>query len=210
MGNAKFNLNAFVLVVILFSSIIFFFTVNLTDLASHSAVNEYHPIEGTDAAVCYRSLEPSGIYVGDRSTGVLKLEGEFGFDWGLAREGNSIYTNEYSRTSLGLILCQVVRIDLSSFEKTVLLPNSVLRGRCASGELVCVNGAMLSACFPRSNSLCRLFSMSAPALNPVSGEAEVVYLDPADGHELCRLPENAYNVKFEELYLQRSLREVAP
>ena len=71
MGNAKFTLNAFILVLIIATAIVFFFTVALVDFANHPAINEYHPIEGTNAAVCYRSLEPSGLYEGDRANGVL-------------------------------------------------------------------------------------------------------------------------------------------
>lgn len=210
MGNAKFSLNAFLLVVILITAIAFFFTVNMVDMAFHSAVNDYHPIEGTDLAVCYRSLEPSGIYRGDRVTGVLKLEGEYGFDWGLVREGDALYTNEYTRTSLGMMLCQVVRIDLNSFEKEVLMKDAVLRGRCASGELVVQSGTMLVSNDPENNSLCRLYSMSAPWLGVEDGTMDILYLDPADGHELLRLQDRSNNMKFEQLYLQRSLEEVRP
>ncbi len=209
MGNAKFNLNAFILVVILITGIAFFFTVNMVALATHSAVNQYYPIEGTDAAVCYRSLEPSGIYVGDRVTGVLKLEGEFGFDWGMSREGQYLYTNEYSRTSLGLLLCQVVRIDLNSFEKEVLLEDAILRGRCSSGELVCLSGTMLPATHPTTNSLCKLYCMAAPWIDPEGSHAEVIYLDPASGQELGRIQDSNFGSKFEELYLQRPMQGVA-
>ena len=208
MGNAKFTLNSFLLVLIIAKGIAFFFTVALVVFANHEAVNDYHPIEGTDAAVCYRSLEPSGIYVGDRVTGVLKLEGEFGFDWGMVREGNDLYTNEYSRSALGLVISQVVRIDLTSFEKEVLLSDAILRGRCVSGELVCLSGTLLPSANPGENSLCRLYALSAPWIDPEGETAEIVYLDPATGQELFRLRDRQLSAKFEQLYLERSLEEV--
>ena len=210
MGNAKFTLNAFILVLIIAPAIVFFFTVALVDFANHPAINEYHPIEGTDAAVCYRSLEPSGIYEGDRVNAVLKLEGEFGFDWGLVREGDILYTNEYTRSALGLIISQVVRIDLKSYEKEVLLSDAILRGRCASGELVCLSGTLLPSANPGENSLCRLYALSAPWIDPEGKLAEIVYLDPASGRELLRLRDSQLSAKFEQLYLQRTLEEVRP
>ena len=208
MGNAKFSLNAFLLVVLLITGIAFFFTVHMVDMASLRVVNEYHPIEGTRAAVVYRSLEPSGIYEGDPVTGVLKLEGEFGFDWGMVRTGNTLYTNEYSRTSMGLVLCRVVRIDLSSYEKEVLLEDCVLRGRCASGELVCLGGAMLSSNLPRVNSLCRLYALAQPEIDGSGESAEVIYLDPASGAVLYRTADRQYAEGFEERYLQTAREEV--
>ena len=208
MGNAKFSLNAFLLIVLLITCIAFFFTVNLVDLASHRVVNEYYPIEGTKAAVVYRSLEPSGIYEGDPVTGVLKLEGEFGFDWGMDKVGDTLYTNEYTRTSLGLILCQVVRIDLNSYEKEVLLKDAILRGRSASGELVCLGGTMLPSTLPKVNSLCRLYALSNPRIDGRGESAEVLYLDPNSGELLYRVLDEHYADGFEERYLQTTLEEV--
>lgn len=138
MREYKFTLNALLLVVLIFSAIFFFFTVKLTSLADRSAYNDFYPIEGTPYAVYYSSLKPTGIYEGGKTTGVLRLEGQYGYDWGAAAVGDALFLNEYRSSELGLTLSHVVRIDTPSFDKQVLLPDAILRGRCASGELVCL------------------------------------------------------------------------
>ena len=102
----------------------------------------------------------------------------------------------------------MVRIDLASYEKEVLLSDAILRGRCASGELVCLSGTLLPSVNPGENSLCRLYALSAPWIDPEGESVEVVYLDPASGRELLRLRDSHFSAKFEQLYLQRSLEEV--
>ena len=129
-------MNSLILVVMIISAIFFFFSIKLFNMASRRAVNDFYPIEDTSYAVRYSNLQPSGIYEGGKTTGVLKLEGSFGYDWGAAAEDGDLYLNEYDHTDLGLTLSSVVRVDTGTFEKTVLLKDSVLRGRCASGELV--------------------------------------------------------------------------
>ena len=78
MQENKFTANALVLVVIVFSAILFLFSIKVVDLSQHAAVNDFYPIEGTDLAVKYSSLSPNGLYQGGQTTGVLKLEGTFG------------------------------------------------------------------------------------------------------------------------------------
>ncbi len=209
MQDTKFTMNALLLIVIILSAIFFFFTVKVVAMSDHSSVNDYYPIDGTDLAVRYSSLVPNGIYEGEKNNGILRLEGNFGYDWGIATEGSSLFVNEYSTTSLGVMLCNVVRIDTHTFEKQFLWKNAILRGRCASGELVCMRCCMMPANFPETNSLCWLYAMSDPDLDPMSGSAEVLFLDPGTGTVLYRIfDENALSSDFERLYLTRTLEEV--
>ena len=209
MQDTKFTMNAFLLVVIILSAVFFFFTVKVVALSDHSAINDFYPVEGTGLAVRYSSLVPNGIYEGDKANGILRLEGDFGYDWGIALQGNSLFVNEYSTTSLGIMLCNVVKVDTSSFEKQLLWRNAILRGRCASGELVCVRGCMMPVNFPQTNSLCRLYALSDPQLDPAGGSAEVLFLDPETGAVLYRVSDaDALTGDFEALYLARTLREV--
>lgn len=209
MQDTKFTMNAFILVVIILSAIFFFFTVKVVSMSDHSAVNDFYPIDGTELAVRYSSLVPNGIYEGGKNDGILRLEGNFGYDWGIAAEGSTLFANEYSATSLGVMLCNVVRIDTDTFEKQILWKNALLRGRCASGELVCMRDCMVPANFPETNSLCRLYAMSDPDLDPMSEGAEVLFLDPGTGTVLFRIFDaNALSGDFEGLYLARTLEEV--
>ena len=211
MRDTKFTLNSLLLVVMIISAIFFFFSIKLYNMAARHAVNEFYPIEGTDYAVRYSNLQPSGIYQGGKTTGVLKLEGSFGYDWGAAAEGGALYLNEYEHTDLGLTISSVVRVDTDTFEKTVLLRDAVLRGRCASGELVCLSGCFMAFDYPETNALCRLYSLSSRTLRPQSPGADVVYLDPATGEVVCTLrDEQALDGGFEARYLERTLGEVTP
>ncbi|MBR1781860.1 MAG: hypothetical protein IJ751_10730 [Oscillospiraceae bacterium] len=183
---------------------IFFFTVTMVNLSDRLAVNEYIEIEGTDLAVRYSSLEPNGIYQGSKNMGTLKVEGDFGAEWGTFTAGDCLYINEYTATDLGLMLCSVVKIDLTTFDKQVILPNAILRGRCASGEPVCVTGGMLPSNFPETNSLCRLYNMTVGR-----EDITVRYLDPGTAEVIYSVPDDtALQPDFEGRYLERTLGEV--
>ncbi len=209
MNDSKFTSNALVLVVAVFSAILLFFSIRVVDISHHEAVNDFYPIEGTDLSVCYSSLKPDGLYRGGRTTGTLVLEGTFGYDWGAAVEGDSLYLNEYTATDVGMMLCQLVRVDLSTGEKDVLLRDTILRGRCASGELVCLSGYLMPSDFPATNSLCRLYAMSSPSIRPEGESAVVLYLDPATGRVLSSLRDDeALTDVFESRYLERTRQEV--
>ncbi len=208
MNETKFTMNALVLVVTIFTAIGFFFTVKLGSIADRAALNEYYPIEGTDLAVRYSSQEPDGLYRGSRNSGTLLLEGTFGYDWGAAALGDTVWINEYTNTSLGLMHCRVVRLDLGNLRKEIFSEDTVLRGRCASGELVCLRGYLLPSNSPEVNPLCDLYRAAARGLLPEGEGAEVVFLDPETGEVLwsVRDPE-ALTEGFEARYLQRSLEE---
>ena len=51
MRESKFTMNAFLLVVLIFSALTFFVTVKLTGMADRTPVNTFTPIEGTELSV---------------------------------------------------------------------------------------------------------------------------------------------------------------
>jgi hypothetical protein len=57
--------------VMIFAAIAFFFTIKMVDLADRFPVNEFFPIEDTEYAVKYSSLEPNGIYRGTENASSL-------------------------------------------------------------------------------------------------------------------------------------------
>ena len=155
-------MNSLNIIVIIFSAILFFFTIAMVNMSSPFAQNEFFPIEGTELAVKHSNLEPDGLYKGTESTATLVLEGTFGNDWGTAVENGKIYLNEYAMTTVGLIVPEAVRVDMETYEKEVLLKNAMIRGKCASGELVVVEGFIMPTNFPKTNSLFKLYCMSDP------------------------------------------------
>lgn len=205
MSRSKFDLNVFLLAVLIISGIYFFVTVKLVSLADHRAFNDFHRVEGTEYGIRYSSQKPNGIYKGDRVNGVLMLAGDFGYGWGCAAADGALYLNEYRSTDLGLMLCDLVRVDTGTFDKQVLSKDSVLRGRCASGELVCLSGAMLSSDLPQTNRLCTLYTLAGNA----DREATVLFLDPNTGEVVYSVAEpEPLTVDFEGKYLSRTLGEV--
>ena len=207
MNRSKFTFNAFILVFILFASALFFFVITLSDLDVRYAANDSYPIEGTDLFVRYSNKKENGIYEGQGGSEELRVAGDFGHDWGMTREGNVLYANEYRTSSLGLMFCDLVKIDLETFEKTVISENTTLRGRCASGELVCVGGTLMDSAFPSTNPLCRLYAMSEPKLELTGHGAVVLFVDPVKGEGVYA---EAFNKAgdFESRYMDKTLAEV--
>ena len=212
MRQSKFTFQAFLIIVLIFSVMAFFFTLFLSGMADKAwnpHVNDSYEIAGTDLTIRYSDKKGNGIFEGDPVNGVLKVEGSFGHDWGIALEGDYLYLNEYRTSTLGMMFCQLVRINLNTYEKEVLMHNTILRGQCTSGELVCVSGAMLPADFPETNPLCRFYRLTEKN-NAPEGGADVMFLDP-------QTLEAAYSVTvsdpfspiFEKQYLQKTLTEVA-
>ncbi len=209
MTDSKFSMNVLLLIVIIVSAFIFFFTVTLVDIAYNPAYNEFYPIEGTEYCVRYSSLDPSGIYKGSRAAGVLKLKGTYGYDWGAAVVGDQLYLNEYVTTEMGYMLCNLVRVDLNTFEKEVLYRDTILRGRCASGELVCISGFIMPSNYPETNPTCRLYAMSAGDMDPTGRGGTVMFIDGADGETVYSVWDgDAASDSFDGRYLGRTLEEV--
>lgn len=210
MRNPKFTFNALLLVILLASAFLFFIMIMVFNMASRLLpVNMIYPLENTDLLIRYSNLEPDGIYEGTENVNTLRVPGTFGYDWGAALEGDRLYVNEYDATDLGLTLCNLTLVDLAANEKQVLYPNTILRGRCASGELVCVRDTMIPANHPQESSLCAFYSLTSKTLRPESGTAQVLFLDPETGEILYQCETNAaLDKSFAHRYLERTLAEV--
>ena len=206
MRSPKLSVNALLLVLLIFGGFTFFITVFIVRMADRSGVNTFNPVEGTDYAIRYSSLEPNGLYQGNEVVNSLVVKGNFGFDWGAALEGERLYLNEYKTSNMGVMHSNLVRVDLTTKQKETLLSDAILRGKCASGELVCVRGVLLSANKPESNILCKFYALAAPGLHD---GAEVLFLDPATGEIVYRVRDDeAMSNAFEARYLKRTLEEV--
>jgi hypothetical protein len=181
----------------------------MVDLADRFPVNEFFPIEDTEYAVKYSSLEPNGIYRGTENASSLVLEGTYGYDWGMALEGDDLFINEYLTTDVGLMLCDLVKIDTETMEKTVLKENAILRGRCKSGELVALDDYVMPSNNPKVNSLMKFYSMSSLKLDPDDVTSAVIFIDPETDEIVYRTDDRTTKaISFEELYLERSLDEI--
>lgn len=209
MNDSKFSLNALLIVLMVFSALGLFVTDKLYDMAGQIVVMyNYAPIEGTDLGIKYSTLEPSGIYRGPENNGELVLEGDFGYDWGAAMIGDQLYINEYSTTSVDMTLCDLVRVDTKTFDKEVVQKNTILRGRCRSGELVCVGNAFLPSNKPEVNSLCKLYAMTA---NDVRADStiRILFIDPDSGEIVYSVADrNALTNVVKKKYLMHTLEEV--
>ena len=210
MGNAKFTMNSLVIIAIIFSAILFFFTIAMVDMANPYAQNEFYPIEGTDElAIKHSSIEPNGIYRGSENTAVLVLEGTYGKDWGTTLAGEKLYLNEYDMTTVGMIIPEIVRVDINTLEKEILYKDAMIRGRCASGEMVCLEGYVMPSNFPETNSLLKFYSMSEKDLNPGANICNVTYIDPETGEAVLTLEEQPIIEKsFESKYIDCTLDEI--
>ena len=206
MRSPKLSVNALLLILLIFGGFTFFITLFIVRMADRSGVNTFNPVEGTDYAIRYSSLEPNGLYQGNEVVNSLVVKGNFGFDWGAALEGERLYLNEYKTSNMGVMHSNLVRVDLTTKQKETLLTDAILRGKCASGELVCVRGVLLPANKPESNILCKFYALAAPALHD---GAEVLFLDPATGEIVYSVRDDgAMTEAFEARYLGRTLEEV--
>ena len=206
MRSPKLSVNTLLLILLIFGGFTFFITLFIVRMADRSGVNTFNPVEGTDYAIRYSSLEPNGLYQGNEVVNSLVVKGNFGFDWGAALEGERLYLNEYKTSNMGVMHSNLVRVDLTTKQKETLLTDAILRGKCASGELVCVRGVFLPANEPESNILCKFYALTAPGLHD---GAEVLFLDPATGEIVYSVRDDgAMTEAFEARYLQRTLEEV--
>lgn len=210
MNNSKFTMNALLVIVTVFSAIGLLFTVGVYDMGQHAyLISDYNAIKGTDLSIRYSNNEPSGIYRGPQNNDGLMLEGDFGYDKGTMVIGNLLYLNEYRYTNAGLVLCDAVCVDTDSFEKKVIMENAMLRGRCASGELVCRGDCLLQSNMPETNSLCRLYAMTSSRLDPLSESATVLFIDPASGDIVYIAEDDSPSAEaFDERWLSHTLEEV--
>ena len=208
MKKTKFTMNALLLILLLFSALAFFCMVTLDRLASQFPVNEYIPIEGSAFAVRHSSVAPDGVCRGNKNTAELLVEGNFGSDWGAYANGDRLLLNEYRNSRFGYLFCNLTLVDAVAREKTLLYENTVLRGVCASGEPVCVRGALLPSVFPETNALCRLYRLAERSL-PARDDPEVLFLDPDTFRILYAVRDADVNGDaFAARYLARTLEEV--
>jgi len=208
MRQSRFTLNMFILIVIIFSVLAFLFTIGLSGMAARSVMNDYYKIEGTDLGIMYSNVKPNGIYKGLKNTAVLKLEGDFGHDWGIAMEGDDLFLNEYSYTTLGMMFCSVARVSTDDFSKETLFGNTILRGRCASGELVCLEGFIMPSNYPETNSLCRFYGMTSEQLKSEKERIRILFVDPEDASVVYSTEADELSDEFDQLYLERTLEEI--
>lgn len=208
MKESKFSMNVLLVVVICFSAITFLITIKLMKTAGDTwAINDFYRIEDSEYAVRYSNLEPDGIYKGSENTNELVIEGNYGYDWGAVIEENTLYVNEYDSTDLGLMISNVVKINLDTKEKTVLFRDSALRGKCLSGELVIVDGFSSQSNHPDTNYLCKLYSLSQRI--DFDKNSEVIYYDTESSEVALRLKDFSVSEKtFEKNYINISLEEV--
>ena len=186
------------------------FTVNLVTMAEPYAENSFYRIEGTKYYVHYSTMDPSGIYLGSGRTAELMIEGKYGHDWGAVAVGDKLYINEYSKTDFGIMLTRLVCIDLTTFEKTVLRNDTMLRGRCRSGELVAVSGFVMPSNMPDTNSLCKMYSFSKNDIHLEDKDAVVLYIDPETAAVVHSVRDKAaLEDDFESRFIETTLEEAA-
>lgn len=208
LRNEKLTFNGLIMALIIFSALAFFVSVKMTGMADRTAINVYSKIDGTeDLAIRYSNLEPDGIYKGSENNNELLVEGTFGYDWGCVVEGDYLYVNEYRTSDLGVLISKLVKINLKTLEKQTLYNNTVLRGKCASGELVATSDYLLPANKPETNRFCKLYNLTAASS---SSEREMVlYINPENGEIVFSTPQSpGIKESFEERYLERTLEEV--
>ena len=210
MTQTKFSMNAFFLIVILLSGLYLFISVDVHDMASFVVTNDNYPIGETGYVVRYQqqhSRDVSGIYTGEQSYEECVLSGSYGYDWGAHLEGNTYFCNEYHKTKLGFMTCDVVKIDLETFEKELIMKDAMMRGTCASGEMVCLQGAVLPGWFPRTNPLFRLFCLSSSVIQTDQDGAVVHLLDPQTGEDMGSVADERAMMTVREQFYRESTRE---
>ena len=210
MNESKFSVNAALIVFTVFTAILLFFSVFLSNLRGPFPVNEFYPIGDTGYGIRYSSYHPSGIYKGTENNCTLVLEGTFGYDWGACLSDNSLYVNEYALSDLGLVQVNLVRIDLETLNKETLREDTILRGTCASGELVCVAGFLMPSNAPQTNELSRFYTMSSSDISPDGADALLLCMGPHTGDIVYSARRtDALAGDFETRYLEKTLEEIA-
>lgn len=210
MRNRKMSMNGLLAILIAFSVIGLFATISSLRMADPSVMNEFYPIGDTGYSIRHSTFTQNGIVKGtDVNAAELIFPGNYGTDWGAVTDGDQLYVNLYTPTTVGILLCEVHLVDLGAVEETTLFEDAVLRGRCASGELVIVRGAMLPANHPEENALCKLYAMSANSLRADGRDAEVLFYDIDKGEVVYTVEgESAYSEDFDTRFLDKTLEEV--
>ena len=207
LGRAKLTFNGVLVSISVFSAIAFLIVVKIMGMTDRTAVNSFNRIEGTDLAIRYSNIEPDGLYRGDSTNNELLVEGTFGYDWGAVVDGDSVYLNEYCVSNYALVVSKLVKIDLKTLKKEVLYDNTVLRGRCSSGEMVALSNYMLDANSPKTNRFCKLYNLGLNA--DYENNATILYLNPENGETVYSVQQKLMpKESFDERYIERTLEEV--
>ena len=210
MKNYRKTLNIAVLTMMILSVLYIFITVVIFNVAQNTPTSASYQIEDTGYFVRYTTMKENGIYDDDGPAGKLLLEGQFGYDRGAAAQGNTLYCTEYRSSTLGWMTCDLVKVDLTTFEKKVLMKDAMLYGRCASGELIVMDGVVMANWFPQTNQLCELYRMTAGDKVFSERGAVVCLMDPESGEILWRKQDlNALTEKRMRYYMNNSLEEIA-
>ncbi|MBR1758547.1 MAG: hypothetical protein IJ744_07470 [Lachnospiraceae bacterium] len=211
MREPKFTFNAFIFIVILFSALYFFANVSLFNLLVPPAINDTHEIENSDYVVRYNTIIPSGIYDGSDSWSHLMIEGEFGYNWGMVAKEDALYCNEYHTTTFAYMTTDLVRIDLKTFEKTIVRKDAMLVGETTSGELIYLDGCVMANWFPATNPLYRLYGAANRSLLKGENGAMVCFYNTGDANVVYQVEDlNALTDARQAYYRSHSLAEVKP
>lgn len=209
MDSPKFTTNSLMIIVIIFSALLLFFTVTMVEMVNPYGNNEYFRIEGTDLAVRHSGIDTNGLYKGPEGSDVLVVEGNFGNDWGTTLSGTDLYLNEYAITTLGLIIPEVVKVDTETLEKEVLYKDAMIRGKCASGEMIILSGYIMPTNSPEKNPLFRFYTMSAGNMDLKGNTATLLFVEPETGEVVFTLEDSAFMEKtFQKKYADRTLDEI--
>ena len=210
MRDRKLTMNGLIAILIAFSVIGLFATVSSLRMTDPSVMNEFYPVGDTGYSIRHSTFTQNGIVKGmDVNNAELVFPGNFGTDWGAVSDGDQLYVNLYTPTTIGILQSDVELVDLDALEETTLFENAILRGQCASGELVIVRGAMLPANKPEESVLCKFYAMSAGDLSPDGRNAEVLFYDIGKGEVVYRIAgEAAFSEDFEARFLDKTLEEV--
>ena len=205
MNRSKFSFNAVLAVIAVFSAIILFVGITMVDMATILPVEDEYRIEDTDYFIRYSSFRPYGLYRWSE----LLCEGSFGYDWGACYTGDVLYCNEYKTTDFGLMAINVVKIDMTTYKKETLYRDAMIRGRCASGELVIFKGYVSPSWSPDVNPLRSVFAASDGDILPESDGATVCWFDTEKGTIVHSVKDPmAMSKGKENYYLSASLEEV--
>ena len=205
MKKTRFTFNSLLLITALFSALILFIGVTMVDMATLLPVEDEYRIEGTDYFIRYSSFRPYGLYRWSE----LLCEGSFGYDWGAELVGDTLYCNEYKTTDFGLMVTDVVRIDMTTYKKTTLMRNAMIRGKCASGELIVYEGYISQSWNPDVNPFRPVFSISDGEIPKDPDAALVCWFDTSSERTVYSIADPAAQTDArEEYYISRTLEEV--
>ena len=96
----------------------------------------------------------------------------------------------------------------ASYNFVTLYKNTLLRGQCKSGELVCVSNYIMPSNYPKTNSLMKLYTMSSDSIRTDGGKCEVVFINPENAKIIYSVKDTSALYKFDENYLGKTLEEV--